>query len=60
MRRVAEVSREIICTKRAPSAIGPYAQAVKANQFVFVSGQLPINPETGSIVQGDIEKKQQL
>ena len=54
------MSREIICTKRAPSAIGPYAQAVKANQFVFVSGQLPINPETGSIVQGDIEKKQQL
>ncbi len=46
--------REIIETKDAPAPIGPYSQAVRANGFIFVSGQIPIQPETGSLVQGDI------
>ena len=46
--------REIIETAKAPSPIGPYSQAVRANGFVFVSGQIPILPATGSLVQGDI------
>ncbi len=43
---------ERIETKAAPAAIGPYSQAVKANGMVFASGQIPINPETGAIVEG--------
>ena len=43
-----------IATNRAPRAIGPYAQAVKCGGFVFVSGQLPIDPETGDFVAGGV------
>ena len=46
--------RERIQTKSAPAAIGPYSQAIKANGFVFVSGQIPIDPETGEFVSGGI------
>jgi 2-iminobutanoate/2-iminopropanoate deaminase len=46
--------RDIVSTKDAPQAIGPYSQAIKANGFVFVSGQIPIDPATGSVVTGDI------
>lgn len=41
-------------TDAAPKALGPYSQAVKAGDFLFVSGQLPIDPKTGLLVQGDI------
>ncbi len=41
-------------TKNAPKAIGPYSQAIKVNNMVFVSGQIPIDPLTGDIVKGDI------
>ena len=41
-------------TDAAPAAVGPYSQAVAANGMLFVSGQLPINPETGEMVKGDI------
>jgi 2-iminobutanoate/2-iminopropanoate deaminase len=44
--------REIISTKDAPQAIGPYSQAIKANGFVFVSGQLPIDPVTQQVITG--------
>jgi 2-iminobutanoate/2-iminopropanoate deaminase len=44
-----------VTTDLAPKAIGPYSQAVEANGFVFVSGQLPIDPQTGKIVEGDIK-----
>ena len=44
--------REIISTKDAPQAIGPYSQAIKANGFVFVSGQLPIDPATQQVITG--------
>ena len=48
------MSRNVIETKNAPAAIGPYSQAVVSGQTVFVSGQIPINPENGELVEGDI------
>ena len=45
----------IIQTDRAPQAIGPYSQAVKANGLVFASGQIPIDPQTGEFVSGGIQ-----
>src|SRR3989304_2994427 len=49
-----------IKTADAPQAIGPYSQAVEAGGFVFVSGQIPIDPKTGSVVQADIKEQTQL
>jgi 2-iminobutanoate/2-iminopropanoate deaminase len=46
--------REIISTKDAPQAIGPYSQAVKANGFIFTSGQIAIDPSTQQVVTGDV------
>lgn len=46
----------MIVTSKAPGAIGPYSQGYAANGFVFVSGQLPINPETGALVAEDISE----
>ncbi|MBR6774431.1 MAG: RidA family protein [Bacteroidales bacterium] len=46
--------KKIIATKNAPGAIGPYSQAVEVNGMLFISGQIPINPETGNIVEGGI------
>lgn len=43
-----------LSTPKAPAAIGPYAQGVQAGQMVFVSGQLPIDPETGSLCEGTV------
>jgi len=48
------LERQIVHTDNAPKAIGPYSQAVKAGGFVFVSGQIPLDPETGQLVDGDI------
>jgi 2-iminobutanoate/2-iminopropanoate deaminase len=48
------MGRKIIKTSDAPQAIGPYSQAVEAGGFVFVSGQIPIDPKTGALVQGDV------
>ena len=48
------MSKEIIQTDKAPAAIGPYSQAVRARGFLFISGQLPIDPNTGHLVMGDI------
>jgi len=50
-----KMSKEIISTNKAPQAIGPYSQAVKAGNLIFISGQVPINPETGDVVSGSIE-----
>ena len=44
--------REVIATAKAPQAIGPYSQAIRANGFIFVSGQIPLNPATMQIVEG--------
>ena len=49
------MSKEIISTKNAPQAIGPYWQAVKTGNLIFISGQIPLNPETGDLVSGSIE-----
>jgi len=46
--------REIISTKDAPQAIGPYSQAIKANGLIFVSGQIPIDPTTQQVITGDV------
>ena len=47
--------REIITTEKAPKAVGPYSQAVRFANLVFVSGQIPMDPKSGEIVGGDIE-----
>lgn len=47
--------KTIISTDQAPSAVGPYSQAVEANGMLFISGQIPINPATGTIVGDDIQ-----
>jgi len=49
--------REIIRTERAPQAIGPYSQAVRAAGFVFASGQIPIDPATGEFVSGGVAEQ---
>jgi 2-iminobutanoate/2-iminopropanoate deaminase len=49
--------RERIQTEAAPQAIGPYSQAIRAGDFVFVSGQIPIDPRTGEFVPGGIEEQ---
>lgn len=47
--------KQVINSKQAPTAIGPYSQAIKANGFLFVSGQLPADKDSGNIVEGGIE-----
>jgi reactive intermediate/imine deaminase len=51
------MTREIIHTDRAPKAIGPYSQAVRAGNTVYLSGQIPLDPKTMELVTGDIEKE---
>ncbi|HNS99167.1 MAG TPA: RidA family protein [Polyangiaceae bacterium] len=48
------MTRAIIRTEQAPAAIGPYSQAVRAGDFVFCSGQIPLDPVSGQVVEGDI------
>jgi len=48
------MTKKFISTKKAPKPIAPYSQGIKVGNLVFVSGQGPINPETGKIVEGDI------
>ncbi len=45
---------EIVQTDNAPKAIGPYSQAIKSGQLVFTAGQIPLDPSTGKLVEGDI------
>jgi reactive intermediate/imine deaminase len=47
-------NKAVIYTNRAPEAIGPYSQAIKANQTVYFSGQIPLDPDTMELVGGDI------
>lgn len=52
--------KEIVKTNNAPEAIGPYSQAVKANGFLFLSGQIPIDPKTGDVLKGTIAEQTRL
>ncbi len=49
--------KKVISTAAAPAAIGPYSQAIEANGMVFISGQLPVDPETGEFVAGGITEQ---
>jgi 2-iminobutanoate/2-iminopropanoate deaminase len=51
---IFEIMKKIFSTSKAPAAIGPYSQAVEMNNTLYVSGQIPINPLTGKLVEGDI------
>lgn len=48
------MAKEIVATTAAPAAIGPYSQAVKVNGLLFTAGQIPLDPATGKLVEGDI------
>jgi 2-iminobutanoate/2-iminopropanoate deaminase len=49
------MDRSIVSTPDAPAAIGPYSQAVKAGGMIFCSGQIPLDPKTGQMVEGDVD-----
>lgn len=49
------MEKVVISTKNAPAAIGPYSQAIKVGNFIYTSGQIPINPENGELVNSDIK-----
>jgi 2-iminobutanoate/2-iminopropanoate deaminase len=54
------IVKDIISTDRAPAAIGPYSQGVKAGGFVFFSGQIPLDPASGAVCTGDIAEQTEL
>ena len=49
--------RQIISTRKGPNAVGPYSQAVRGGQFIFVSGQISLDPATQEIIDGDIREQ---
>ncbi len=49
--------KKIIHTAKAPKAIGPYSQAVKVGSWLFISGQIPIDPASGELIKGDIDEQ---
>ncbi|MBP5425143.1 MAG: RidA family protein [Prevotella sp.] len=49
--------KKVISTQKAPAAIGPYSQAIQVGNLVYTSGQIPINPETGTFVEGGIKEQ---
>ena len=51
------MKKKVIQTEKAPKAIGPYSQAIQAGSFLFISGQVPIDPSTGEAVGGDIRQQ---
>ena len=51
------MNKTAINTQNAPAAIGTYSQAIQVGNFVFVSGQIPLNPETGELIGGDISQQ---
>ena len=52
---MSEYVKKVISTQKAPAAIGPYSQAIGFGNLLFISGQIPVNPETGETIKGDIE-----
>ena len=53
------MKKKVIHTEKAPKAIGPYSQAIQAGDFLFLSGQIPLDPKTGELVKGDIRQQTQ-
>lgn len=51
------MEKEIILSKKAPAVVGPYSPALKVGNLIFASGQIPIDPKTGKMIEGDIEAK---
>src|SRR4030065_1455862 len=51
------MKKRVIQTEKAPKAIGPYSQAVRAENFLFLSGQIPLDPARGELVKGDIREQ---
>ena len=51
------MNKKVILTDKAPKAIGPYSQAIQAGDFLFLSGQIPIDPKTGDLIKGDIRQQ---
>ena len=51
------MNKEIVSTGNAPQAIGPYEQAIKVGEFVYTSGQIPLDPQTGALVNGGIKEQ---
>ena len=51
------MKKRVIQTEKAPKAIGPYSQAIQAGNFLFLSGQIPMDPKTGELVKGDIRQQ---
>ncbi len=49
--------KKVISTSNAPAAIGPYSQAIRLGNFIYTSGQIPINPKTGAMVEGGIKEQ---
>ena len=51
------MKKKVIQTEKAPKAIGPYSQAIQAGNFLFLSGQIPLDPKTGELAKGDIREQ---
>lgn len=51
------VEKQVVTSKEAPAAIGPYSQAIRVGNMLFTSGQIPIDPATGSLVTGSVEEQ---
>jgi 2-iminobutanoate/2-iminopropanoate deaminase len=51
------MAKKVIHTEKAPKAIGPYSQAIRAGNLIFLSGQIPIDPATGEVVRGDVRQQ---
>ena len=49
--------KTVISTTNAPAAIGPYSQAIRSGNLLFISGQIPIDPESGQLIKGDVEEQ---
>lgn len=51
------MKKEVVSTDKAPAAVGPYSQAIRAGDMLFLSGQVPLDPATGKLVEGGIEEQ---
>ena len=49
------MKKDVIATSNAPAAVGPYSQAIRTGDLIFLSGQIPLDPATGKLVEGDIK-----